>query len=159
MTQNNDWLSLYQNRVLDAWIDYNNHMTEGYYGVVFGEASDAFLIHIGLPDYMLRTHNTFYTAENHLIFEHELKLDDAIHIETLVLGADRKRLHLFHALYQDKTGVRAATCETMLLHVNQDLGGVVPMPDELWEGVETLVRQHIELPRPRAMGRAIRSLR
>lgn len=158
MSQTN-WLSLYQNHVREAWIDYNKHMTEGYYGVVFGEASDAVLMHLGLAEYMLRTHNTFYTAENHLIFEHELKLNDPIRVETLVVGADHKRLQLFHALYQDKKGYRAATCETILLHVNQDLGGVVRMPDELWEAVSALVQRHVNLPLPDTVGRAIRTLR
>lgn len=157
--QHEGWLAFYTKTVPEAWIDYNNHMTEGYYGVVFAEASDALLMKMGLPEYMLRTHCTFYTAENHVIFERELKLDDDIHVETLFVGADRKKVQLLHELYHTERGYRAATCETMLLHVNQDLGGVVPMADEFWAGVEHLQKQHADLPLPKTLGRAIRQLR
>lgn len=153
-----DLLTLYQKTVPESWIDYNNHMTEGYYGVAFANASDAVLIYLGIQEYMLRTHNTFYTAENHLIFERELKLNDPIHVETMVVGADRKRLQLFHEMYNTEKGYRAATMETMLLHVNQDLDRVVPMPDEFWVSVELLVKNHASLSRPKQLHRAIRQL-
>ena len=32
--------------VLPEWLDYNEHMAEGYYGVAFGNASDAFIDYI-----------------------------------------------------------------------------------------------------------------
>lgn len=159
MKMNNpNYLSLYQKAVPEAWIDYNNHMTEGYYGVAFADASDAVLTYLGLQEYMLRTHCTFYTAENHLIFERELKLHDPIHVETLVVGADRKKFQLFHEMIHSEKGYRAATMETILLHVNQDLGGVVLMPDDFWLGLEKLVKEHAHLPRPKQLNRAIRQL-
>ena len=34
--------------VQDAWIDYNGHLSEPYYVLVFGHATDAFMVHIGM---------------------------------------------------------------------------------------------------------------
>ena len=37
---NTEALKIWKTTVPDTWIDYNAHMTEGYYGVAFAEASD-----------------------------------------------------------------------------------------------------------------------
>lgn len=156
--EENQLLCLYKTIVPSDWIDYNNHMTEGYYGVAFADSSDAVLTYLGLQEYMLRTHNTFYTAENHIIFKRELKLDDPIHVETLLVGADRKKIHLFSTMYQSEEMYKAATLETILLHVNQVQGIVVPMPDEFWEGVAQLLKAQMHLPRPKQIGRSIKQI-
>ena len=40
-------LQIWRRVVPTEWIDYNGHLTEGYYGVAFADASDELLIYLG----------------------------------------------------------------------------------------------------------------
>ena len=43
---------IWREPVQDAWIDYNGHLSEPYYVLVFGHATDAVMDAVGLgPDY------------------------------------------------------------------------------------------------------------
>ena len=43
-------LVLHRATVLPEWVDYNGHMNEAFYVLVFGHATDAFYDYIGLDD-------------------------------------------------------------------------------------------------------------
>ena len=49
-----------------AWIDYNGHLNEGYYGVAFGDASDGILTHLGFDAGYRAAHGTIYTAQTRI---------------------------------------------------------------------------------------------
>jgi len=59
-------LRLYRTTVSPDWIDYNGHMSEAYYALVFGSATDAFYDLIGMDDAFRRaTFTSVYTVEAH----------------------------------------------------------------------------------------------
>ena len=118
-TPNASPLETYRVPVAEAWIDYNGHMNEGYYGVAFGDASDAYLLQRGFDEeYRRDVGGTFYTVETHIRYLRELKLADDLLFRTTVLGVDAKKLHLFHSMVHENAGYEAATQEVFLLHVS-----------------------------------------
>lgn len=157
-------LQLYQDVVRPQWIDYNRHMTEGYYAVVFGNASDAFIDYARMDAaYRARTNGTIYTVETHLCFLREVKEATPLHFTTQLLGCDAKRMHVFHQMWAVPKGNNdskylAATFETMMLHVNQDSGRVSPFPDEIYRWLQEIRATHAPLPWPEQAGRSIRRL-
>ena len=108
-------------RVPADWVDYNGHVHESRYLQLFGDATDALLGALGVDGAYL-AQGTYMTAETHLSHLHELHAGDEVSVTTQVLGADEKRLHVFHTILQD--GVPAATAEQMLLHVDAASGRV-----------------------------------
>jgi len=151
-------LTLYQATVHPDWLDYNNHMTEGYYGYLFGYASDAFIDYARLDAaYRARTNCTIYTVETHICFLRELTVGTPLHFTTQLLGYDAKRLHVFHQMYNSQEDYLAATFESMMLHVNQEVGRVVPFPDEILQWLEEIATAHLKLERPEQVGRSIKS--
>ena len=52
----------YRDVVRPEWIDHNDHLNVGYYGVVFDYATDEFLDHIGLD----RAHRTPHAVPSEL---------------------------------------------------------------------------------------------
>ena len=57
-------LSPYRVRVTPEWVDYNHHLNEGAYGVIFSDATDHALIELGFgPAYREAIGGTFYTVE------------------------------------------------------------------------------------------------
>ncbi len=160
MTKHQAPLSIYETAVHPQWLDYNNHMNEGYYGVVFSDASDALLTYMGFNEaYLQQTHCTFYTAQTQIIYLRELKADDLLRVTTHLLGADSKRLHYIHALYQADAGYLAATQEGVMLHVNQTEGRVKPMPPFLHEAGLEIAKAHSVLPLLDEVGRPFRKIR
>ena len=149
-------LELAHGQVLPEWIDYNRHMMDGYYAVAFSRATDSFMDFIGLDDaYRTATHGTIYTAEMHLTFLRELKEGAPLRFTTQLLGSDTRRIHVFHCVYNDADNYLAATSEWMLLHVDQALGRVFPMPERVTARLAQIAAAHAKLPRPAQAGRAV----
>jgi acyl-CoA thioesterase FadM len=148
-------LSLHTGVVRPDWIDYNQHMSEGYYGVAFGEVTDAFMDFVGLDEvYRTRTRCTIYTVETHIYFLRELKAGSPLDFATQVLGFDAKRIHIFHQMFHAEQAYLAATMEAMLLHVD-DTPRTVPMPPEILARIEAIFEAHAALPHPPQAGRQI----
>lgn len=152
-------LQVYRTTVAESWIDYNGHMNEGYYAVAFGDASDAYLIQSGFDaEYRTVEGGTFYTVESHIRYLREVGLGDPIAFHTTVLGADPRKLHLFHSMVHETAGFEAATQEVFLLHVDMASVKVSPMGADLFAAIEHDRAAH-ELLEPTAAGQAIRPIR
>ena len=74
-------------------------------------------------------------------------------VETQVLGGEGKKLHLFHWVIGEATGVLHATGEHMLLHVSQSKSS--PPPAHVAEKLARYTAAHAHLPEPEGAGRAI----
>ena len=102
------------------WIDYNGHLRDAYYTLVFSQAVDALMDEVGLDEaYRARSGCTLFTLETHLHYLREIKASDEISVRARALGVDAKRLHLALALHCPRLAEPAAVGEFMLLHVQQ----------------------------------------
>ena len=68
----------YQTRVSPAWVDYNGHLRDAFYLLIFSHATDALMDQLGLDEAgRARTGHTLYTLECHLNFLAEVKEGEA----------------------------------------------------------------------------------
>jgi len=138
------------------WIDYNGHMMDGYYCVAFAEATEAFLEHVGFgPAYREETGSSIYTVESHLCYFKSVRVGERLRYSTQVLGADAKRMHVFHRMTEAGSGDEVATNELMFLHVDIATERVTPMPAARRSAVAALAAEHASLPVPGSAGRGI----
>jgi acyl-CoA thioester hydrolase len=152
-------IPVYGTPVLPEWIDYNGHLRDAYYGLIFSQATDALMDRIGLDaPYRARTGCTLYTVEMHLHYLQEVKAADTTEVGLRILGVDAKRIHVALELTcKGKSGV-AAAAEVLLLHVRQHAGGVstAAFPAEIAAALEALRKQSADLaaeaPGSRLMG-------
>jgi acyl-CoA thioesterase FadM len=154
-------LQVWHTVVPAEWIDYNGHLTEGFYGVAFGQATDEVLVTLGFgPDY-LAAHGSFYTVETRIRYLREVKQGIEVHTDSLVLGADAKRLHIHHFLFAGNDPEPVATQECMMLHVAQgpDGPGVTPMVDPVATAALAAAAAHVDVPAPDHVGKGVRTLR
>jgi acyl-CoA thioester hydrolase len=139
-----------------SWIDYNGHMNDGYYAIAFTEATEAFLDHLGLgAAYRERTGCGMYTVESHLCLFRSVSAGARLRYTSQLLGADGKRLHVFHRMTDDETRADVAANEVMFLHVDAGTERVTPMPQQRREAAEALAARHAVLPVPNTAGRRI----
>jgi len=150
-------LKLVHREIPPDWLDYNGHVTESRYLQIFGDASDALFPLIGVDDDYRATGSSFYTVETHISHLRELFAGDRVHVTTQILGADEKRLHIFHVLLRDGEDAPAATAEQMLLHVDSRAGRAAPATDRVRARIASLLEAHSRLPRPERAGRRIKS--
>jgi acyl-CoA thioester hydrolase len=131
---------IYETAIEPAWIDYNAHVRDAYYGLIASSACDALMDRLGMDcAYRERTHCTLYTLEMHLHFLSEVKASERVAVAVAVLGADHKRIHAGFTLRTAPDAPPAATVEMMLLHVRQgDTPGSVAFPPEVTAAIARL---------------------
>ncbi|MDA8372241.1 MAG: thioesterase family protein [Nocardiopsaceae bacterium] len=141
--------SVLRQRIRPEWIDYNGHLSEAYYVLVFGFATDAMMDRIGLDAaYRQRTGCSLYTVEAHIRYLREVGQGREVEITTRVLGVGAKKVRFCHEMRLD--GDLRATEELMALHVDQAAGGAVPFPPDVAERLAASVEEA-----PSYTGRAI----
>lgn len=148
-------LSVHETRVRPEWLDYNGHMSESCYLLVFGDDSDAFFRYIGIDEGYRASGHSLYTVETHIFNRREAGADDPLRLTLHLLAHDHKRLHVFHAMHHAETGELLATAEQMLLHVATGSGRTAPMPDHLHRRVAAIRAAHADLPVPGEVGHVI----
>lgn len=142
-------LSTYGTEVVSEWIDYNGHMSEAFYVLVFGFATDQVMDQLGLDAvYRESQKASLYTVESHIRYLDEAALGDRLTVVPHLVSAAEKKLHLAYEMYVGDRLV--STEEIMALHVDQTADRVAPFPDTVAERIS-----QIDTERPDWVGRAI----
>jgi acyl-CoA thioester hydrolase len=139
--------------VRPEWVDYNGHMSESCYLLVFGDSSDAFFRYLGIDEAYRADGHSLFTVETHLHNRREVGTGEPLRLQLRLLDHDAKRLHVFHEMWHGDSGALLATAEQLLVHVDTAAGRTESMPDQLLRRVAAVARAHAELPRPDVVGR------
>lgn len=126
----------YRTFVRPEWIDYNGHMQDCYYGLIFSLAADDVQEALGVgARYRKATGCTIYLVEDHKVFLREVKEGAEVTVEARVIGWDAKRFHLHKQMFEG--GDVVCVGEYMELHVNQHpKPHATAMPDEVCARLE-----------------------
>ena len=91
--------------VVSEWVDYNGHMNDAAYAIVFSRSVDALMDRVGLDAAARkRTGQSLFTLQMMLHYFKEAKEGDAVAVSCHILEHDDKRLRV----WLDMTG-RAAS--------------------------------------------------
>lgn len=138
------------------WVDYNGHMSESCFLLVFGDNSDAFFRFIGIDEaYRNDLKMSLYTFQTMIFNIKEAAEGEPLKLTLQLLDTDAKRVHIFHSMYHGTTGDLLATGEQMLMHVDMEKGKSCPMPQELQDKLQAILKAHSHLPKPIQSGQSI----
>ncbi|ROM43293.1 4-hydroxybenzoyl-CoA thioesterase [Pseudomonas poae] len=149
-------LTTYTTRIQPEWVDYNGHLRDAFYLLIFSYATDALMDTLGLDsENREASGHSLFTLELHLNYLHEVKLGAEVQVRTQLIAFDAKRLHLYHSLHLVDDEKELAGNEQMLLHV--DLAGPhsTPFTDATLEKLIAITAEQADLPRPSLLGRVI----
>ena len=149
-------LQTYRTPLMPDWVDYNGHLRDAFYLLIFSYATDALMERIGLDaDSRGQSGNSLFTLEAHINYLHEVKLGTEVWVQTQIIGFDRKRLHVYHSLHRAGFDQVLAASEQMLLHV--DLAGpkAAPFSEQSAGLLQGLLEQQQDLPPAEFVGRVI----
>ena len=137
-------LHLHHARVIPDWVDYNGHLSEAYYVLIFGHATDALLDAIGMDEsFRTRTGRSVYTVDARIRYLSEVALDEEVEVRTWVAGADPKRMLVHHAMYRAGPGLGeqgpVAQTELVLLSVGKPGPRAMPFEPSVFETILRLI--------------------
>ncbi|WP_326731102.1 thioesterase family protein [Streptomyces phaeochromogenes] len=141
-------LPLFRETVRPEWIDYNGHLSEAFYVLVFGHATDAMMDATGM-DAMYRSDSgcSLYTVESHIRYLRDVPEGARLGVRTRILGTGGKKAHFTHEMYvldaanaaPDEDSAVVATSELLALHVDQKAGRATPFPEGVRDRLAPLV--------------------
>jgi acyl-CoA thioester hydrolase len=140
-----------------AWIDYNGHMNDAYYALVFSRTGDKLLEAIGLETQgRNRTSRTIYTTTLTIHYHQEVTEGEMLATDARLLEFDAKRLRIWFEMRR-RDGAVVATSEQVYLCVDQS--GAKPraasfLPEQQ-AAIAKLAAATADLPWPKAAGRGI----
>ena len=149
-------LTTYTTAILPEWVDYNGHLRDAFYLLIFSYATDALMDTLGLDsENRDASGHSLFTLELHLNYLHEVKLGAEVEVHTQLIAHDAKRLHLYHSLHRVGDDKELAGNEQMLMHV--DLAGpqATLFTEATLQRLAAISAAQAELPRPALLGRVI----
>jgi len=149
-------LTVLRQTIPPGYTDYNQHMADGYYLVVFSDATTGLMDHIGLgPAEREATGHTLFTLEVHANYLREVKGGAEVRVDCQIIGYDPKRLHLYFTMHLGDSPEAVATSEQMQANYDMKAGRTAPFRPEVTAKIEAIARGQTGLPRPPYVGRVI----
>jgi acyl-CoA thioesterase FadM len=142
-------LWLHRAVIRPEWVDYNGHMNEAYYVLIFGDATDAFYDHIGFDAaFRDRENVSAYTLESHIRYLVETHEGEAVRIATRVLSHDARRVRLHHAMLRDDGGGIVSVIELLAMHVDKTVVRSSPFHAGPMARIAAIAAAQASLPPP-----------
>lgn len=151
-------IHLLDTRVEAGWLDYNGHMNEGWYAIVFSRATDALMDRIGLDAASRKTsQHTLYTLTSLIHFKKEAHLDAPLSVSGRLLEHDTKRIRIWLEMRLGQDGPLLATSEQLQLSIDQSQSSprAAPWRAETFAALEALAKAHASIPVPAEAGQGI----
>jgi acyl-CoA thioester hydrolase len=113
-------LHLVDAQVAADWLDYNGHMNDAAYAIVFSRSVDALMDRIGIDAATRKSERrTLFTAQTMLHYFSEAGEGDSLTISCHLLEHDDKRLRVWLDMTGGPQGERLAASEQLLLSIDQ----------------------------------------
>ena len=148
-------LTTLETPIIKEWIDYNGHLNDAYYLVIFTQATDALQNHLNLTlEHIQSTGETLFTVETHLAYVQEIGLGEMVTVTSQLLETDNKRMRIFHRMFNSK-GELLATVEMLFLCYNLIAKKVSNFSDLMLSNLAQLQQDQVQLPWPDSAGKGI----
>ena len=150
-------LILWDLEVAPDWVDYNGHMNDAAYALVFSRAGDRWMERIGLgAEVRQATGYTLFTLQIMLHYLNEAKLGAPLRVVGQLLEFDAKRARLWMEMRSPLDGPAIAATEQLYLSVRQgETTRSAIWREESRVLLEAMAQAHAALPAPPQAGRGI----
>lgn len=152
-------MKIFEGEVKFAWVDYNGHMGDFAYSIVFSDAITAFMDLIGVDEvYRTSTQRTIYTLDMRIAYLQECHKGQRFYVEQQLLDKDHKRYHTFMRMVDAVSGEVLAVSEQLLMHMQQT-DGSAPKAVNFDDAVQAKLNGYFEaqraMPKPDWVGSVI----
>lgn len=140
MPNQNPLASTYQGPVINQWIDYNGHMSEAYYVLIFGFATDELYQRIGLGErYRSDYKCSAYTVEAHINYLQEVSEGEEVRVDTQLLALEGRKLRFCHTMTNTRSGEVLAFTELLALFMATEQSDIRVFPAQIEANINRLM--------------------
>ena len=140
-------MSFYLNtqKVIEEWIDYNDHMNVSYYLLIFDKyGADKLNEIFKMGELSAKTtKKSTMIVESHITYNQELKVNDEVDINLVYFNHDKKRLQYKMEMVHKKDKYLASTIEILALYVDLDKRKVIEFENEKIEIMDNFIKENI----------------
>ena len=130
-------------KILNKWVDYNNHLNMAYYVLIFDEAWEVMLEQFKMGSHSAETTNrSTMVVETNTQYISEVKENDEVDIMLTFFDHDKKRLHLKLEMIEKKTKKISASIEWLSLYINLEARKVTEFENEKLEIMDHFIDQN-----------------
>ena len=150
-------LTLYDTVVASDWVDYNGHMNDAAYALVFSRATDALMDRIGLDSAARKSSGrTLYTLQVMLHYLQEASEGAPLFVACQLLEHDDKRMRIWLEMRAGRDGPVLAASEQLLLSIDKNDGArAAPWRMETLAALDALAKAHRGLAVPKLVGSGV----
>jgi acyl-CoA thioester hydrolase len=151
-------LHLFDAEVAAEWVDYNGHMNDAAFAIVFSRSVDALMDRIGIDAATRKAERrTLFTAQAMLHYFHEAGEGDALSVSCHLLEHDDRRLRVWLEMAGGREGRRLAASEQLLLSIDQSGSSarVAPWLPHTRAALDALAKAQSGLERAAQAGKGI----
>ena len=142
--------------VKPEWLDANGHMNVAHYVSAYDDGSCPMFDDFGLGwDYTHQGEASMFMVSSSIDFRRELMVGDPLEMTTLLVGYDRRRIHIYQELYHREQRYLSAQAEFVFVHISFATRRATVMPDSAQQRLAEIQAVHAAVPRPAFVGRAI----
>ena len=139
-------MSFYLNtqKVIEEWIDYNDHMNVSYYLLIFDKyGADKLNEIFKMGELSAKTtKKSTMIVESHITYNQELKVNDEVDVNLVYFNHDKKRLQYKMEMVHKKDKYLASTIEILALYVDLDKRKVIEFENEKIEIMDNFIKKN-----------------
>ena len=107
-------------KIIEDWIDYNNHMNVSYYLLIFDKyGADVLNDTFKMGEHSAKTTGkSTMIVESNITYNQELKVDDVVNVNLVYFDHDKKRLQYKMEMVHKEKNFLASTIEVLALYVD-----------------------------------------
>ena len=151
-------LLIYETEVAADWVDYNGHMNDAAYALVFSRSVDALMDRIGLDAAARKaSRRTLFTVQMMLHYFKEASEGQPLFVRCHLLEHDEKRMRVWLEMKAGREGERLAASEQLLLSIDQGEDGAhaAPWRAETQAALDALAHAQRGLEAPPLAGQGV----
>ena len=132
-------------KVIEEWIDYNDHMNVSYYLLIFDKyGADKLNEIFKMGELSAKTtKKSTMIVESHITYNQELKVNDEVDINLVYFNHDKKRLQYKMEMVHKKDKYLASTIEILALYVDLEKRKVIEFENEKIEIMDNFIKENI----------------
>ena len=118
-------------KILEEWVDYNNHLNMAYYVLIFDKAWEVALEKFQMGERAAKTsERSTMVVETNTKYISEVKEGEEVDIFISYFNHDKKRLHYKLEMYEKSKNILSATTEVLSLYIDLNIRKVAEFENE-----------------------------
>ena len=133
-------------KIIQEWIDYNNHMNVSYYLLIFDKyGADVLNDTFKMGEHSAKTTGkSTMIVESNITYNQELKIDDVVDVNLVYLDHDKKRLQYKMEMIHKEKKYLASTIELLALYVDLNTRKVAEFETEKLQIMNDYIKNNLE---------------